>query len=109
MNLDDEFIKHAFEVFQYLHWKPAKPEDCDGPHIIAYGNVDASGCGSVCVIDTQAKLFKLELKERDNDALIEAKCVYHYDDAKAAIARFDKYLDVIGGFYKDGWLYYALH
>lgn len=104
MNLDDEFIKHAYEAFQFLHWKPAKPEDCDGPHIIAYGNVDNTGCGVVCVIDTLANLFKLELKYRDNDAIAEAKCVYHYTDSKSACVRFDKYLDALGGFYKDGWL-----
>lgn len=101
---NSEFIKYAISFFQTLGWKPARPEDCDRPDIIAWGNVDSNGSGCCCVIDDAAKLFKIEQTRRSPNEKLVSSCVVHYDSDKIAIQRFEHYMDVTGMFYKEGWL-----
>ena len=98
------FIEYALRMFKELNWKAAKPEDCDRPDIIAWGNVNEHGFGCVCVIDPQAQLFKIEQTYRSGNELLSSKCIVHYTDVKIAISRFEHYMDVTGAFYKEGWL-----
>lgn len=99
-----EFISYALRYFEVLKWKPARPEDCDGPQIIAYGNVDNHGCGCACVIDPVAKLFKIEQSRRSANELLKSQIVVQYTNDVVAINRFEHYMDATGSFYKEAWL-----
>lgn len=101
---DNEFVQYALKFFEALKWKPARPEDCGSPFVIAYGNVDSHGCGCACVIDTKAKLFKIELAERSANEILKSQCVVHYFDDEVAIQRFEHYMDKTGLFLKEAWL-----
>lgn len=101
---NSEFVQYALKYFDVLKWKPAHPEDCSGPHIIAYGNIDVHGCGCICVIDPVAQLFKIEQHRRSANEILKSQCVVHYDNDKVAIYRFEHYMDKTGMFYKEAWL-----
>lgn len=104
--VDNDFIRHALGVFAYLKWKPVHPEECEGPYIIAYGNIDEYGCGCVCVIDTRSNMFKIVQLRRNPIEVLKTEFIVHYgEDLKLAIQRFDHYLDIAGMVFREGWVH----
>lgn len=103
MQNSTEFVDYAIKFFRTLNWVPAPTTELSRPDIIAWGTRDSGEQGCYCVIDTQAKLFKIVQRRCSATEILESKCVVHYDSDKIAIQRFEHYMDVTGMFYKEGW------
>jgi len=95
------FIQHALEIFKQLNWRPANPKDLSREDLIVYGNLDATGRGTVCVIDPAAKLFKVELEYRTETTVLSCKVIKKYEEDTNASHLLDECLDAVGGLYGD--------
>ena len=99
-----DFVKHALAFFDILKWKPAHPDTLSEPHLVVYGNLKPDGTGTHCVIDDNAKIFKITLNLKSLDQKLFTKIVVRYNSDTEAIQLFEKHMDALGGFMKDAWL-----
>lgn len=100
----NDFVNHAIAFFDVLKWKPAPPDSLSEPHLVVYGNLNSTGHGTHCVIDTKAKLFKINLNVESLDQKLFTKIVVRYHTDAEAIQLFEHYMDCLGGFLKEAWL-----